>query len=267
MVNSIEDIVELHKNHGMIEDAYVKLHLDEKILNLNLFTMQMNIILAEKNDLDIWQERINEEIKKNRKLEKEVNEFIILFEYLHKFKIKHGELMKSESPDFVIRQDNKTIGIEITKIYVGYDWLYEKLSKEIIKYRISKNEIEGYLEYRKATDKVETVNLKRGKFIISPKLAPKMNEEYQIDIKNKIFEKIRKQIDDYSKCDVNIIYAHITSPEYLEDITDLDAFVKEIQYYIMHLDGKLSEREYKLVLRMNQKWVEINLNDMTYIVI
>lgn len=267
MLNSIEDIVELHKNHGMIEDAYIKLHLDEKILNLNLFTMQVNTIQAEKRDLDIWQERINEEIKKNRKLEKEVNEFVILFEYLHKFKIRHGEVMKSECPDFVIKKDGKTIGIEITKIYVGYDWLYEKLSNEIEKYKISKEEIEGYIEYRKATDKVEVVNSKRGNFEISPKLTPKMNEEYQIDIKNKIFEKIRKQLDDYCKCDINIIYAHITSPEYLEDITDIDAFIKEIQYYIAHLDAKLTDREYKLILRMNQKWIEINFNDWTYSVV
>jgi hypothetical protein len=81
MVNSIEDIVELHKNHGLIEDAYIKIHLDEKILNLNLFTMQVNTIQAEKSDLEIWQDRINEEIKKDRQLEKEINEFITIFEY------------------------------------------------------------------------------------------------------------------------------------------------------------------------------------------
>jgi hypothetical protein len=267
MVNSIEDIVELHKNHGLIEDAYIKIHLDEKILNLNLFTMQVNTIQAEKSDLEIWQDRINEEIKKDRQLEKEINEFITIFEYLQKFKIKRGEILKSECPDFIIKRDGKTTGIEITKIYVGYDWLYEKLSNEIAKYKIKKEEIAGYIEYRKATDKVETYKLKHGKFIISPKISPIMNEEYQISIKNKIFEKIRKLLDDYCKCDINIIYANITSPEYLEDITDLDGFVKEIQYYMAHLDADLSDREYKLVLKMNQKWIEINLNEGSYKVI
>lgn len=267
MVNSIEDIVELHKNQGMIEDAYLKIHLDEKILNLNLFTMQVNTIHAEKSDLDIWQERINDEIKKDRQLEKEINEFKTLFEYLNKFKIRHGELKKSECPDFIITKDGKTTGIEITKIYVGYDWLSEKLANEIAKYRIDKDEVAGYIEYKKATDKIETFRLKHGKFIISPKITPKMNEEYQINIKNKIFEKIRKLLDDYCKCDINIIYATITSPEYFEDITDLEGFVKEIQYYMAHLDADLTDREYKLVLKMNQKWIEINLNDGSYKVI
>ena len=226
--------------------------------------MQVNTIHAEKSDLDIWQERINEEIKKNRKLEKEINEFITLFEYLQKFKIRHGEVIKSECPDFIIKRNEKTIGIEITKIYVGDDWLYEKLSNEIAKYRIKKDEIAGYIEYKKASDKIETFKLKHGKFIISPKITPKMNEEDQINIKNKIFEKIRKLLDDYCKCDINIIYANITSPEYLEDITDIDGFIKEIQYYMAHLDANLTDREYKLVLKMNRKWIEINLNEGTY---
>ena len=267
MVNSIEDIVELHKNHGRIEDACLKIHLDEKVLNLNLFTMQVNTILAEKSDLDIWQERINDEIKKDRQLEKEINEFKTLFEYLNKFKIRHGELQKSECPDFVITKDGQTTGVEITKIYVGYDWLYEKLSNEIAKYKIKNEEVAGYIEYKKATDKVETVRLKRGKIVISPKISPKMNEEYQVSIKNKIFEKIRKLLDDYCKCDINIIYASITSPEYFGDIADIDEFVKEIQYYMAHLDANLAYREYKLVLKMNQKWIEIRLNDGSYKVI
>ncbi len=268
MVNSIEDIIELHKSSGKIEDAYVKIHLDEKILNLNLFTMQITPIHADREDVEIWQNRINQEIKKDRALEKEINEFIAVFEFLNKMKIRSGEIKKSECPDFIInRNDKTTIGVEVTKIYVGYDWMLEKIANEITKYKFKREDIEGYIEYKKAGDKVETYKVKSGKLIISPKLFPKMNEEYQINIKNKILEKLRKQIDEYCKCDINIVYAYITSPEYFDEITDLDEFSKELQYYMAHLEANLTEEKYKLVLKINQRWIEFDLSEGTYTIV
>ena len=263
MVNSIEDIIELHKKSGNIEDACLKIHIDDKILNLNLFSLKITAIEAKQEDVEIWNERIAQELRKNKQLEKEAKEFASVFELINKLKIKNGFINKIECPDFVIKRKDQTIGIEVTKIYVGYDWMVEKIEAEIKEYKLEKDDIEGYIEYRKAGDKVEFFN-KNGKMILSPKLFPMMNEEYQIKIKNKLFEKLRKQIDEYEQFDLNIIYAEITSPEYFDDITDLDAFSKEIFYYMHHLDANTNFASYKLIIKINSKWIELNLNDGTY---
>lgn len=266
MISSIEDVILLHQNKGRIEDAYIKIHIDERVLNLNVFTMKITNVESTKKDVDIWNEKIIAEIKKNRALEKEINEFISIFELLNKYRIKSGKIEKTECPDFVLTRNDKKVGIEITKIYVGYDWMLEKISNEIKLYKMENSDIEGYLEYRKAGDKLELYN-KNGKVVLAPKLFPKMNEEYDINIKNKIFEKIRKLMDDYKKYDTNIIYADVTSPEYFEDVTDLDKFTSEISYYIAHLENDISFAEYKLVLKINNKWIEINLNNCSYRII
>ncbi len=266
MVNSIEDIIELHKSSGNIEDAYLKIHIDDKILNLNLFSLKITAIEASIEDVEIWNDRISQELKKYKNLEKETKEFASVFELLNKMKIKSGIIQKSECPDFIIKRKNQSIGIEVTKIYVGYDWMVEKIESEIKEYKLEKKYVEGYIEYRKAGDKVEFFD-ENGKMVLSPKLFPMMNEEYQIKIKNKLYEKIRKQIDEYQKFDLNIIYADITSPEYFDDITDLESFSKEVVYYLNHLDADMNFATYKLILKMNSKWIELNLNDGSYKII
>lgn len=263
MVNSIEDIIELHKDFGNIEDAYLKIHIDNKILNLNLFSLKITAIEADEEDVEIWNERIAQELRKNKQLEKETKEYASVFELIHKLKIKSGSINKNECPDFIIKRKDQTIGIEVTKIYVGYDWMVEKIESEIKEYKLEKDDIEGYIEYRKAGDKVEFFD-ENGKMFLSPKLFPMMNEEYQIKIKNKLFEKIRKQIDEYEQFDLNIIYAEITSPEYFDDITNLESFSKEIVYYMHHLDANTNFATYKLIIKINSKWIELNLNDGSY---
>lgn len=263
MVKSIEDIIELHKSSGNIEDAYLKIHMDDKILNLNLFSLKVTAIEADVKDVEIWNERISQELKRDKELEKEVKEFASVFELLNKLKIKSGVVQKSECPDFIITKKNQTIGIEVTKIYVGYDWMAEKIETEIKEYKLEEEDIEGYIEYRKASDKIEFLS-ENGEMILTPKLFPMMNEEYQIKIKNKIYEKIRKQVDEYKQFDLNIIYAEITSPEYFDDITDLDSFSQEIMYYLKHLEANTDFATYKLIIKMNSRWIELNLNDGIY---
>ena len=133
MVSSIEDIIELHKSSGNIEDAYMKIHIDEKILNLNLFSLKVTAIEADVEDVEIWNDRISQELKRDRELEKEAKEYASVFELLNKLKIKSGFIQKSECPDFVITRNNQTVGIEVTKIYVGYDWMVEKIESEMKK--------------------------------------------------------------------------------------------------------------------------------------
>ena len=88
MLNSIESIVDLHSDKGNIEDAYVEIHFDDKILKLNTFTLKFTAINAEREDTKRWNNKLSSEIKKDFKLAKEIKEFIILFEALEKMKIK-----------------------------------------------------------------------------------------------------------------------------------------------------------------------------------
>lgn len=263
MEDPIYSIIETHKSSGEIKDAYIKVYMDEMILNLNTFTLELKKIRATQKDLKIWNGMVFEALERNKKLQKEVNEFKTIFKLLNKFKIRSGILSKSECPDFVLERKNKKIGIEVTKIYVGYDWLVEKLSKDMEEYKLDSANIEGYIEYKKATDKVEVYNDGK-RIILSPKINSELEKEYNANIKNKIFEKIRKLLDNYKKYDINIIFAEITSPEYFDDITDLEYFSKEIMYYIMHLEGDLSILEYRLIIKINKKWIEINLKNGTY---
>lgn len=117
MLNSIESIIELHNSSGNLEDSYIDIHFDDKILKLNTFTLKFRSVNTEKEETRMWNNRLNFELRKNRNLEKEVKEFRILFEALEKLKIKKGYIEKYERPDFILEIDNKKIGIETTKIY------------------------------------------------------------------------------------------------------------------------------------------------------
>ena len=117
MLNSIESIIELHNSKGNIEDAYIDIHFDDKILKLNIFTLKFTSVNTEKEETRRWNNRLNFELKKNRNLEKEIKEFRIIFEALSKLKIKKGYIEKAERPDFILEIDNKRIGVETTKIY------------------------------------------------------------------------------------------------------------------------------------------------------
>ena len=39
MISSIEDIVDLHASCGNIEDTYLRLHFDNKVMLLNKYTL------------------------------------------------------------------------------------------------------------------------------------------------------------------------------------------------------------------------------------
>lgn len=258
-----KELIKFHRSKGKIKEAYVNVSIENHIVKLNVFSMQLKPVSSVKDLTPKWQLLLNREIHKDKQLEKEVREFQSIFDLLSKYHMQSGIISKSESPDFIIQKRGKSLGIEITKIYVGYDWMLEKISNEIKEYRLNKEDARDYIDYKKANDKVEILE-NNGEIIISPKLFPMMNTEYSVMIKNKILEKIRKLFDDYQKYDENVIYAEITSPEYFEDVTDLDAFSEEIFYYISHLEELLDEREYKLVIRLNRKWIELDLKTGKY---
>ncbi len=264
MLNSIEDVVGLHTSSGQVESAIKKIHLDNRVLMLNTFTMRIARGNSSKEEVRRWNVMINNELKKDRNLQKEVKEYVSIFKMFSKLGIRSGIISKSEMPDFVLERNNKKIGIEVTKIYVGNDWVAEKLSEDIQAYKLRKNEIDAYIAYRKFQNRIKTYAV-RGGIVIAPAYSEVSLNEYIIEIKNKLFEKIRKQIDDYNKFDENIIYADIVTPKFFNTDEEIVQLNEEIKFYVAHLDGINDTNEYKLILSNKDKWTEFNLKDGTYI--
>ena len=88
-------------------------------------------------------------------------------------------------------------------------------------------------------------------------------KEEVLQIKNKIFEKIRKQIDDYTKYDYNLIFAEIVFTDY-EVFNSFEHLNNEIQYFISHLDILFGEAEFHLILKMGNIWNDFDLKNGTY---
>ena len=264
MLNSIDDIISLHTSAGKIEDAVKKIHIDNKVLPINTFTLIVTRGNASREEFRRWNVTINNEIKKDINMQKEIREFISIFRMFNKLKIRSGYISKNEMPDFVLERNNKKIGIEITRIYVGNDWVAEKLSEDIQAYKLRKNEIEGYIQYRKFQNRIKTYAI-RGGIVIAPAYDEVSVNEYIIEIKNKLFEKIRKLIDDYAKYDENIICAEIVTPRFFNSDEEIKQLNEEIKFYIAHLDGINDDNEYKLILSNKEKWTIFNLKNGTYV--
>lgn len=260
MLNSIEDIIELHSSSGNIEDAYIDMHFDDKILKLNTFTLRFKTVNAEKEETKLWNNRLEFEIRKNRELYKEIKEFRTLFEAFNKLKIKKGYIEKSESPDFFIERNDVKYGVEITRIYSGNDWAAEKLYEDIRAYGISKKEVPGYIEYKKFNNKIKTYAIKEN-LIIKPINKNEDTEGLKVKLKNKLFEKVRKLLDEYKIYDNNIILADIVSSEYFEDANNIEKFNEELTYYINHLECAFENRVYILLIKVDKKWIKYDLKN------
>ena len=85
MLNSIDDIINLHTSTGNIEDAIKKIHIDNKVLPLNTFTLRVTRGNASKEEVRRWNVTINNEIKKDRSMQKEIREFVSIFRMFEKF--------------------------------------------------------------------------------------------------------------------------------------------------------------------------------------
>lgn len=267
MISSIENIIELHKNNGDLSEAYKRIHLDEKIFDLNIYTLRIIKGNTNKEEIKKWNAIISREIRKDINLHKEIKEYILVFELFKKLKILKGYIQKSEIPDFIYYHKNKKTGIEVTNIYVGNDWVAEKLKEEIPVYKLKSNDLPGYIEYKRYYNRIKTYNIK-GNIVIKPIIDKIFIEDYISQIKNKIFEKIRKLAEEYYIFDNNIIFASIISSHYFNSEEQFNKLNEELKYYISHLELSLDKsKSYELILKTKYKWVKFNIKDGTYRII
>lgn len=149
------------------------------------------------------------------------------------------------------------------KYILGNDWVPEKIYEDIRTYNMDKKDIDGYIEYKKYTNKIIKYKIKEN-LVIKPLNKNEDTLNYEVKLKNKLLEKVRKMFDEYINCDINIILANVVSPKYFEDIYNLENFNKELTFYINHLEANTINKEYVLLLKLDKKWVKFDLNNHTY---
>lgn len=263
MISSTNDIIELHQSEGKIEDMYIKIHLDNKVMMLNKYTLRVRRGNVPREEIKEWNIDIYRHIKRNRNLTKEVKEFVSLFSYLEKARIKSGYIEKSETPDFILTRNGEKTGIEITKIYIGNDWVADKLNEEVKEYRLRKNELEGYITYKKYQGRVKTYKV-RGGLVIMPNTSNIAIEDYIAELKNKIFVKVRKLADDYSKFQHNIIFVEVISSKAFRQNFDKAKMSEELNYYVNYIEADFSHMDVRVILKIDQEFVEYYLSNKNY---
>lgn len=263
MLNSVEDIIDLHESEGKIEDAYVRLHFDNKIMILNKYTLRARRGNLPREEIREWNNDIYTRLKKDRNLKREIREFISVMELFERLKIKSGYIKKAETPDFVLTRNGTKVGIEITKIYIGNDWVADKLNEEVKEFRLRKSDLDGYMEYKKYKEKVTTYTIREGLAIL-PNTDSISAEDYIVELKNKIFTKIRKLSDSYDKFPLNIIYVDIVSSRFLKDKLDLEKMNEEFKFFISHIESDFENMVSKVIMKLGNEFVEFNLTDNTY---
>lgn len=260
--NDLKKIIKNHASEGMIEEANLAIPFNQTLLYFNKFTLKLKKIRNTSIDFDYYNAQILKLVKQNPNLYKEIREYNLVFRFLKKLKIKNGYIKKSETPDFVLDKDEKRYGIEVTRIYAGNDWIAEKLHNDILAYRLKDKNLYKYIHDKKFEGKIKTYQTKKG-IVVKAVKEKVFRIEEMVQIKNKIFEKIRKQIDDYAKYDYNFIFAEIVFTDY-EVFNSIEVLNKEIQYFISHLDILFGEAEFHLILKIGNMWNDFDLKKGTY---
>ena len=121
---------------------------------------------------------------------------------------------------------------------------------------------EGYIEYKKLTNKIITYKIKEN-LVIKPLNKKEDTINFEIKLKNKILEKVRKMFDEYVNYDTNIILANVVSPKYFEDINNIEKFNQELTFYINHLEVNTLNKEYILLMKLDNKWLKFDLKNHT----
>lgn len=255
-------IIKSHKSAGMIEEANMLETIENQRVCYNIYTLKIKKMYTSKLDINHLNAQIIKEIKKTPNLYKEIREFNLIFRFFKRLKIKNGYIRKSETPDFVLEKDNKKYGIEVTRIYTGNDWVAEKLHNDILAYRLKDKKLSEYINYKKYDGKIRTYNNKKG-IVVKAIKDKQLREEEIIQIKNKIFEKIRKQIYDYNNYENNFIFAEIVFTDY-DELEHFETLNNEINYFISHLDVIWSNAEFHLILKVGNNWTDFDLKRGSY---
>ena len=204
MISSIEDIVDLHASCGNIEDTYLRLHFDNKVMLLNKYTLRVRRGNATKAEIRDWNFDIYRCVKRDRALTKEIKEF-----------------------------------------------------------RLRKNELDGYMMYKKYNEKVSTYKLREG-LIILPNTKDITIDDYMVELKNKIFTKVRKLSDEYQKFENNIIFVDVVSSDILRNKFDKNEMCRELNFFVSHIESDFARSNVKVVMKLGSEFIEYNLSRGDY---
>ena len=212
----IKEIIASHKSKGMIEQNTGVTIIDNNLVKYNRYTLKISKIKASDFDVNYYNAHLIKEVKKDSNFYKEIREFNQLFKFFEKLDIKKGYIKKTETPDFEFSKDGNYYGIEITRIYTSNDWVAEKVHTDVIAYKLSGQRFKDYLKQKKFENRVKASTQSDGKLSIEAVRNEVFSDEEVTQIKNKIFEKIRKQFDDYHIYEYNCIFAEIVYSGYKE---------------------------------------------------
>ena len=156
-------------------------------------------------------------------------------------------------------RNGKTYGIEVTKIYAGNDWVAEKVHNDIVAYKLTGQKFKDYVNVHKYSSRLKAIREKG-----SIKVSAIKNEEYREEeitqIKNKLFEKIRRQIDEYEKFNENYIFAEIVFSGYKE-IKSYEELSEEFNYLVNHLEVNFGENTFHLILKNGNIYADFDLKN------
>ena len=258
----IKEIINNHKRKGMLEEAICVTIIDNHLVKYNKFNLRIQRLNGSMINTSLYNAQVVTEVKRDSALYKETREFNLLFRFFNKLGINKGYIKKTERPDFEFSKDGISYGIEVTRLYTGNDWVAEKLHNEIVAYSLTSKQFKEYVSNSRYHNRIKTTNNDKG--IKVEAIKDKNFEEQEIiQIKNKIFEKIRKQLDDYQKYDFNYIFAEIFYAGYkqIESYSDLS---NEINYFVSHLDANFDKTEFHLILKNGNVYVDFDLKNRNY---
>ncbi len=259
---NFKEIVSSHRSKGYIDECDAITIIDDNLVKYNKYTLKLSSIKSSSIQIGYYNAQLSKYLKTQTSIYKEIREFNQVFRFLNKMNIRTGYIKKTETPDFELFKMGKSYGIEVTKIYCGNDWVAEKIHNDITAYRLTEDKFKDYLSTSKYSHRIKSY-IKNNKIKVEALKETEFKEEETIQIKNKIFEKIRKQLDDYQKFDYNYIFAEIVYTGYKEAHM-YETINDEIKYFVSHLDANFGNSEFHLILKNGNRFVDFNIKDGTF---
>lgn len=260
--NEIKDIIATHKEKGNIEDFDAVTIIEGNLVKLNKYTLRLSKIKNSSIKVGHYNAILMNYLKMHTNLFKEIREFIQLFKFFEKMNINKGYIKKTETPDFELYKDGLSYGIEVTRLYTGNDWVAEKIHNDISAYKLSSDTFKDYIAKSKYSSRIRSYFFD-GKVKVSAKKNAEFEAEEIVFIKNKIFDKIRKLMDDYQKFDINYIFAEIVYSGYKE-ISSYEDLNNELKFFVSHLDVNFGKNEVHLVLKNGNVFVDFDIKNGTF---